>query len=285
MAALNLPSAGDVERLERRLRSFSQRLEDVEDADRRPQPRARRPAARNAEEAPKKRSLTLNLRSRVRRGGPAGPSSRSSSSSSASSPDRALGGDSTAAAATPSSAARGEHAPSACRRPGQGGRKVASGRWAVQADDGPGRELPNASRSSRSAPVRRATERGRRRWQAARSRGRSASVADDQLAELEVAPARRRFRPAPPAAPQLGEVGEDDGGARPAHPRRLNRQLVARRRSSPRSPRDRARGCSSSAPGAAPGRAPALGRGRRRDRLRGDRRGRSQSGRHQRSRT
>jgi hypothetical protein len=31
MSALNLPSAGDVERLERRLRSFSQRLEDVED--------------------------------------------------------------------------------------------------------------------------------------------------------------------------------------------------------------------------------------------------------------
>jgi uncharacterized protein Yka (UPF0111/DUF47 family) len=31
MAALNLPSAGDVERLERRLRSISQRLEDVEE--------------------------------------------------------------------------------------------------------------------------------------------------------------------------------------------------------------------------------------------------------------
>jgi chromosome segregation ATPase len=31
MAALNLPSAGDVERLERRLRSLSRRLEDVED--------------------------------------------------------------------------------------------------------------------------------------------------------------------------------------------------------------------------------------------------------------
>ena len=31
MAALNLPSAGDVERLERRLRSLSQRLEAVED--------------------------------------------------------------------------------------------------------------------------------------------------------------------------------------------------------------------------------------------------------------
>ena len=31
MAALNLPSAGDVERLERRLRSLSQRFEEVED--------------------------------------------------------------------------------------------------------------------------------------------------------------------------------------------------------------------------------------------------------------
>lgn len=31
MAALNLPSAGEIERLERRLRSLSQRLEEVED--------------------------------------------------------------------------------------------------------------------------------------------------------------------------------------------------------------------------------------------------------------
>ncbi len=31
LAALNVPSAGDVERLERRLRSFSERLEDLED--------------------------------------------------------------------------------------------------------------------------------------------------------------------------------------------------------------------------------------------------------------
>jgi glycosyltransferase A (GT-A) superfamily protein (DUF2064 family) len=31
MAALNLPSAGDVERLERRLRSVSQRIDDLED--------------------------------------------------------------------------------------------------------------------------------------------------------------------------------------------------------------------------------------------------------------
>lgn len=31
MAALNLPSAGEIERLERRLRSLSQRLDEVED--------------------------------------------------------------------------------------------------------------------------------------------------------------------------------------------------------------------------------------------------------------
>lgn len=31
MAALNVPSAGDVERLERRLRSLSQRVEELED--------------------------------------------------------------------------------------------------------------------------------------------------------------------------------------------------------------------------------------------------------------
>ena len=42
MSALNLPSATDVERLERRLRSFSQRLEDGRGADRRPRPRDRR---------------------------------------------------------------------------------------------------------------------------------------------------------------------------------------------------------------------------------------------------
>ena len=45
MSALNLPSAGDVERLERRLRSFSQRLEEVEEQLDEAQPRDRRPAA------------------------------------------------------------------------------------------------------------------------------------------------------------------------------------------------------------------------------------------------
>ena len=67
MAALNLPSAGDVERLERRLRSFSQRLEDVEDQiDRvgREVSLARRDLASKADRSPlgtpKRQSLTFN---------------------------------------------------------------------------------------------------------------------------------------------------------------------------------------------------------------------------------
>lgn len=58
MAALNLPSASDVERLERRLRSFSQRLEDVEEAidelSREMGAVRRENAARAGKEAPKK---------------------------------------------------------------------------------------------------------------------------------------------------------------------------------------------------------------------------------------
>jgi chromosome segregation ATPase len=58
MAALNLPSATDVERLERRLRSFSERLEDVEeqmDDVSRQLGALRREAAKNgADPSPKK---------------------------------------------------------------------------------------------------------------------------------------------------------------------------------------------------------------------------------------
>jgi chromosome segregation ATPase len=57
MSALNLPSAGDVERLERRIRSFSQRLEDVEeqldDLSRELGSLRRKMAAKEAKEAPK----------------------------------------------------------------------------------------------------------------------------------------------------------------------------------------------------------------------------------------
>ena len=65
MAALNLPSAGDVERLERRLRSFSQRLEDVEDqldrvAREVSQVRRERRGRSKPPESPKRQRLTLN---------------------------------------------------------------------------------------------------------------------------------------------------------------------------------------------------------------------------------
>ncbi len=77
MSALNLPSAGDVERLERRLRSLSQRLEEVEDQiDRlsRDLGDIRRQSA--AEKARRSRRLTLDLRLRVWPGRPARPASR-----------------------------------------------------------------------------------------------------------------------------------------------------------------------------------------------------------------
>ncbi len=58
MSALNLPSAGDVERLERRLRSISQRLEDVEeqldDANRELGVLRRRQAEQNSDKAEKR---------------------------------------------------------------------------------------------------------------------------------------------------------------------------------------------------------------------------------------
>lgn len=58
MSALNLPSASDVERLERRLRSFSQRLEEVEEeldeANREIRSLRRLQAEKTEKKAPKK---------------------------------------------------------------------------------------------------------------------------------------------------------------------------------------------------------------------------------------
>lgn len=52
MGALNIPSAADVERLTRRLRSVSQRLEGIEDALDRLEERMERPASRADAPAP-----------------------------------------------------------------------------------------------------------------------------------------------------------------------------------------------------------------------------------------
>ena len=73
MHALDIPSASDLERVERRLRSFSQRLEEVEEQIDDAQPRARRVRRqlakddeRKAKKTRKRQSLTLDFRVRVR---------------------------------------------------------------------------------------------------------------------------------------------------------------------------------------------------------------------------
>ena len=67
MAALNLPSATDVERLERRLRSFSQRLEEVEEQIDDLGREVGDAAARGGQETGQKsQRLTLDFRVRVR---------------------------------------------------------------------------------------------------------------------------------------------------------------------------------------------------------------------------
>ena len=170
----------------------------------------------------------------------------------------------TAASATPRFAPRRTAPPSACRRRRR--RRPAAARRPGAGCRG---WRPSAGRARLAQLV--AQRRGQRR------------VGQDRLAARRRRP-RRAPRRSPAARPgaqlrlerdagadpnrpphaQLGQVGEDQRRARPAHPGRLDRQLVARRRSGPSSPRGRGRGCSSSAPRAAPGPASAPGRGRRR---------------------
>ena len=71
LSALNLPSAAEVERLERRIRSLSRRLEEVEDQlDGLGRDVAEMPPRDQRRKDPR---LTLYFRLRVRLGGPAGP--------------------------------------------------------------------------------------------------------------------------------------------------------------------------------------------------------------------
>ena len=250
MSALNLPSATDVERLERRLRSFSQRLEDVEEADRRPQPRTRARCAaktpkKNAEE---KQSLTLDLRvrvrprRRVRRVSPPPPAPRPGSC-----PESLLSVTTGPPRRRPRAPRRRRAAPrSACRPPRPGPR---AGR--ARAGGGCRGWRPRRRRASAALAKRRGQLRvgsARARWHRRRGAAQAcASRDDEQLAERQVAERGAGADPDRPPHSQLGQVGEDDRGARPAHPGRLDRQLAPGRRSTPCSPTARGRGCSSSA--------------------------------------
>ena len=274
--ALNLPSAGDVERLERRLRSFSQRLEEVEDqldrVSREVIGRRSSPPPRPPRSAPEDRRLTLNFRLRVRPRRPVRPASRLLSQRllrRAAAPSALSATIRTAAAATPSAPARARSGDrlhvGGDRRPG--GRRPAGSASTLATAAAPA-PSPSASRRrlgqrpGRARPPRRR----RRRSEAALTRRRRSprSTRSSSPAAAAAPAATAGADPHRPPHAELGEVGEHERRARPAHPGRLDRQLVARRASGPSSPRGRGRGCSSSAARAAPGRAAGRARGRRR---------------------
>ncbi len=140
MSALNLSSATDLERLERRLRSFSQRLEEVEEQIDELGREIGAICGARAGEA-KGRRLTLDFRLRVRRCGALPRASRRALRGLVVEPlaGGALATISTAATAIPS-CARGPAAPrSACRRPR---RPRGAGRGRVQGVEAGDRRLP-----------------------------------------------------------------------------------------------------------------------------------------------
>ena len=231
MQALNLPSAGDLERLERRLRSFSQRLEEVEDQ------LDRTRARRDWRDAQASR-LTLNLRVRVppRRALPArfSADSRRSSSRTAREPTRPSTKAIAAAAISELRRPGRGRRRSACRRPRARSRQIGGARRRrVEAGD-----AARARRRRRAPRQRRGQLRGRarpsRRWRRRRRRPsrRRRSLPRPGSGSPGSEPSRGRpaaADPDRPAHPELGQVGEDERGARPADPGRLDRQRAPRR--------------------------------------------------------
>ena len=240
MAALNLPSAGDVERLERRLRSFSQRLEDVEDQLDRvgrevSQVRRELGAGESGSKSEKpKPNPQLEVESTPRRPRPArrfaptrGPPRAMASEPPAASVDdqNRRGGDPEGWRPGPG------RRPSACRRRRPRRRPLAGRRHESKLATDAG---PAAVAERRGA--------GRR---SGRGRASTASPADSPKADARPPRGDRRARPAisspagarrrADAGPdpdraahaELGEVGEHERRARAAHPGRLDRQLVA----------------------------------------------------------
>ena len=204
MGALNLPSASDLERLTRRVRSVSQRLEGIEDGlDRleRP-PRARRGSQRASRSGWPKIEAALE-RLEATAGGPPAPA-----------PSRHGQPAAPEADSSAPSAASGQRRPSA----------LARRRCSCSGVDPPPR------RQHRSETI--STERGRER-RAGRPSANSVAVSISTASAPAAQPALLRA-----ARAVVEEIGGDDrtaGARRPAPARRARRQQLRgrRRRASP----------------------------------------------------
>ena len=270
MSALNLPSASDVERLERRIRSFSQRLEDVEeqiDDLTRELGALRRKIAAKAGKRPENTEddLTLDFRVRLWLRQPSRPvSGRATPSSSSPSPPAARRPRGPPPGRSPAPAPRAHSAAvcmSATSPPGLAWRRVGGCRMSTLATRP---RLASSPSAARSAAASSGSGVGTGSPPRAGRRPRPASHPDQVAGPRARRRAPRRSRPAPPAAPPArpGRRGPGPRSARPS--RSTGRSARDPRRSSPSSPTGRAHGSPSSAARSAPGRAPSPVRGRRR---------------------
>ena len=247
MSALNLPSASDLERLERRLRSFSQRLEDVEEQLDELEPRAvgalrRKIAAKDEPSSRSRRKPTLpnprpealdeltSTRGSGRCRGPSGDVRRRLQLLVAERLAAGRLGDDQdrRRRRSPSSRAAAKRAAvcMSAASPSSTGRRRAGGVEDVEAGDGPRpRRLAElALAAAPPAPGRGGPPRRRRRRAPTRRAPRDRRPASPGRSSG----AQRRAGPDPdrPPHPELGQVGEHQRRARAAHPGRLDGQLA-----------------------------------------------------------
>ena len=273
MAALNLPSAGDVERLERRLRSLLAAPRRGRGPDRPGRlarsAELRRETAAPASEKPEKSrpNPQLEVESAASAARPArfAAASRGSSSPRLARPPLSAT-IRTAAAAIPSVAARARIATvcmSAAATPAgdrAGARRQPRRSWR-RSRRSPSPPSSRAARRSGRGPAddRVADARRRRRLRRRPRRSPARRAAGCRAPARARAP--RRCRPGPPAARRAwrGRRARSRRSARPS--RSTGSSARGRPASAPSSPRDRGRGCSSSAARAAPARAAGPGPG------------------------